>query len=152
MFEGRTTLSRGIKQSLQDSTLHFLRLSGFMNHVEECMGQNPGIFRWRILARLGIKGTRRSSLLVSLMLLEDPEVSLGPGGVVGTQRCSWDPEAVSEARRLPQTRRSYLGPGGCFERGGLITNVELLSDAGFDRDGLHDASVKVDIVCWTQVL
>ncbi|KAL0713473.1 hypothetical protein Bca4012_020451 [Brassica carinata] len=59
MFEGRTTLSRGIKRCLQDSTLHFLRLSGSMNHVEECMGQNPGILRWRILAELGIKGTRR---------------------------------------------------------------------------------------------
>ncbi|KAL0713156.1 hypothetical protein Bca4012_020134 [Brassica carinata] len=205
-------ISRSLAKSLmeepgtQDSTLHFLRLSGSMNHVEECMGQDPGILRWRILAGLGIKGTRRSSLLVSLMLLEggpsacvvlisrdnlvdswrrsrilgyelggwmhfrsrtqrdcmdllvylvdlksplsgrlsliarlfvdfsqeiaglsygpgdpiDPEVSLGPGDVVGTRRCSWDPEAVSEARRLPQIRRSYLGPEGHFEPGGCF--------------------------------
>ncbi|KAL0729853.1 hypothetical protein Bca4012_025946 [Brassica carinata] len=44
---------------MQDFTLHFLWLFCSMNHVEECMGQDPGILRGRILARLRIKGTRR---------------------------------------------------------------------------------------------
>ncbi|KAF2589402.1 hypothetical protein F2Q70_00038187 [Brassica cretica] len=30
-----------------------------MNRVEECMGQDPGILRGRILARLRIRGMRR---------------------------------------------------------------------------------------------
>ncbi|WZZ78096.1 hypothetical protein YC2023_098668 [Brassica napus] len=43
----------------QDFSLHFLRPSGSMNRVEECMGQEPGILRGRILARLRIRGMRR---------------------------------------------------------------------------------------------
>ncbi|KAF3551727.1 hypothetical protein DY000_02006728 [Brassica cretica] len=43
----------------QDFSLHFLRLSGSMNRMEECMGQDPGILRGRILARLRIRGMRR---------------------------------------------------------------------------------------------
>ncbi|KAF3520816.1 hypothetical protein DY000_02060390 [Brassica cretica] len=42
-----------------DFSLHFLRLSGSMNRVEEYMGQDPRILRGRILARLGIRGMRR---------------------------------------------------------------------------------------------
>ncbi|WZZ44739.1 LOW QUALITY PROTEIN: hypothetical protein YC2023_040998 [Brassica napus] len=37
----------------------FLGLSGSMNRVEECMGQDLGILRGRILARLRIRGMRR---------------------------------------------------------------------------------------------
>ncbi|WZZ20465.1 hypothetical protein YC2023_121852 [Brassica napus] len=37
----------------------FLEVSGLMNRVEECMGQDPGILRGRILARLRIRGMRR---------------------------------------------------------------------------------------------
>ncbi|KAF2543091.1 hypothetical protein F2Q68_00032219 [Brassica cretica] len=42
-----------------DFSLHFWRLSGSMNRVEECRGQDPRILRGRILARLRIKGMRR---------------------------------------------------------------------------------------------
>ncbi|KAH0868804.1 hypothetical protein HID58_075826 [Brassica napus] len=42
-----------------DFSLDFLRLFGSMNHVEECMGQDPGIMRGTILARLRIRGMRR---------------------------------------------------------------------------------------------
>ncbi|KAF3545830.1 hypothetical protein DY000_02006609 [Brassica cretica] len=42
-----------------DFSLPFLRLSSSMNHVEECMGPDPGILRGRILARLRIRGMRR---------------------------------------------------------------------------------------------
>ncbi|KAH0867756.1 LOW QUALITY PROTEIN: hypothetical protein HID58_074778 [Brassica napus] len=42
-----------------DFILHFLRLSGSMNRVEEYMGQDPRILRGRILARLRIRGMRR---------------------------------------------------------------------------------------------
>ncbi|KAH0903435.1 hypothetical protein HID58_042938, partial [Brassica napus] len=47
------------KPGTQDFSLHFLRLSGSMNCVEECMGQDPRILRGRILARLRIRGMRR---------------------------------------------------------------------------------------------
>ncbi|KAF2583061.1 hypothetical protein F2Q68_00005397 [Brassica cretica] len=47
------------KPGRQDSSLHFWRLSGSMNRVEECMGQDPRILRGRILARLRIRGMRR---------------------------------------------------------------------------------------------
>ncbi|KAH0928976.1 LOW QUALITY PROTEIN: hypothetical protein HID58_014703 [Brassica napus] len=42
-----------------DFSLRFLRLSGSTNLVEECMGQDPGILRGRILARLRIRRTKR---------------------------------------------------------------------------------------------
>ncbi|KAG5393482.1 hypothetical protein IGI04_023445 [Brassica rapa subsp. trilocularis] len=42
-----------------DISLRFLRLSGSTNRVEECMGQDPGILRGRILARLRIRRTKR---------------------------------------------------------------------------------------------
>ncbi|KAL0656951.1 hypothetical protein Bca4012_077535 [Brassica carinata] len=47
------------KPGTQDFSLDFLRLFGSMNHVEECMGQDPGIMRGTILARLRIRGMRR---------------------------------------------------------------------------------------------
>ncbi|KAH0883831.1 hypothetical protein HID58_059927 [Brassica napus] len=39
--------------------LFFWRFSGSMNRVEECMGQDPGNLRGRVLARLRIRGMRR---------------------------------------------------------------------------------------------
>ncbi|KAF3594876.1 hypothetical protein DY000_02020562 [Brassica cretica] len=42
-----------------DFSLRFLRLSGSTNRVEECMGQDPGILRGKILARLRIRRTKR---------------------------------------------------------------------------------------------
>ncbi|KAF3514258.1 hypothetical protein F2Q69_00005854 [Brassica cretica] len=36
-----------------------ITVAGSMNRVEECMGQDPGILRGRILARLRIRGMRR---------------------------------------------------------------------------------------------
>ncbi|KAF3556709.1 hypothetical protein F2Q69_00012599 [Brassica cretica] len=47
------------KPGTQDLSLHFLRLSGSMNRVEEFMGQDPGILRGKILARRRIRGMRR---------------------------------------------------------------------------------------------
>ncbi|KAF3602200.1 hypothetical protein F2Q69_00037728 [Brassica cretica] len=47
------------KPRTQDSSLHFWRLSGSMNRVEESRGPDPRILRGRILARLRIKGMRR---------------------------------------------------------------------------------------------
>ncbi|KAF3604394.1 hypothetical protein F2Q69_00035658 [Brassica cretica] len=44
-----------------DFSLRFLRLSGSTNRVEECMGQDPGILRGRILSRLRTKGMSRFS-------------------------------------------------------------------------------------------
>ncbi|KAH0898753.1 hypothetical protein HID58_048321, partial [Brassica napus] len=52
----------------QDISLHFLRLSGSMNREEECMGQDPGILRGRILARLRIRGMIRVELLDMLFV------------------------------------------------------------------------------------
>ncbi|KAF3571068.1 hypothetical protein F2Q69_00059722 [Brassica cretica] len=57
---GRRLVAWALKLSCrQDFSLHFLRPSGSMNRVEECMGQEPGILRGRILARLRIRGMRR---------------------------------------------------------------------------------------------
>ncbi|KAH0867648.1 hypothetical protein HID58_074670 [Brassica napus] len=59
--------------SAHDFSLHFLRLSGSMNRVEECMGQDPGIMRGRILARPTIRGmgrfnkTRRPKLRILML-------------------------------------------------------------------------------------
>ncbi|KAH0898783.1 hypothetical protein HID58_048351 [Brassica napus] len=65
----------------QDFSLHFWRLYGSMNRVEECMRQDPRILRGRILARLRIKGMRRpggrnrgSSCLIRLALLAPLEL------------------------------------------------------------------------------
>ncbi|KAH0942716.1 LOW QUALITY PROTEIN: hypothetical protein HID58_002353, partial [Brassica napus] len=44
-----------------DFSLRFLRLSGSTKRVEECMGQDPGILRGRILARLRTMGMSRFS-------------------------------------------------------------------------------------------
>ncbi|KAL0745976.1 hypothetical protein Bca101_101508 [Brassica carinata] len=44
---------------MHDFSLHFLRLYGSTNRVDECMGQDPRILRGRILARLRIRGMRR---------------------------------------------------------------------------------------------
>ncbi|KAH0885797.1 hypothetical protein HID58_061893 [Brassica napus] len=69
----------------RDFCLHFLRLSGSMNRVEECMGQDPRILLGRILARLRIKGMRRpggrnrgSSCLILLALLAPLELVFVP--------------------------------------------------------------------------
>ncbi|KAF3598516.1 hypothetical protein F2Q69_00036245 [Brassica cretica] len=40
-------------------SMHFWRLSGSMNRVEECTGQDPRILRGRILARIRIRGMKR---------------------------------------------------------------------------------------------
>ncbi|WZY86811.1 hypothetical protein YC2023_033195 [Brassica napus] len=47
---------------MPDFSLRFLRLSGSKNRVEECMGQDPGILRGRILARLRIRRTKRLNM------------------------------------------------------------------------------------------
>ncbi|KAF2572473.1 hypothetical protein F2Q70_00002760 [Brassica cretica] len=47
------------KPGTQDFSLHFWRLSGSMNRVEECMGQDPRILRGRFFARLRISWMRR---------------------------------------------------------------------------------------------
>ncbi|WZZ65729.1 hypothetical protein YC2023_077099 [Brassica napus] len=44
-----------------DFSLHFLRLSGSTNRVEECMGQDAGILRGSIFARLRTRGMSRFS-------------------------------------------------------------------------------------------
>ncbi|KAF3521867.1 hypothetical protein F2Q69_00048437 [Brassica cretica] len=49
------------KPGTPDFSLHFLRLSGSTNRVEECMGQDPGILRGSILARLRTRGMSRFS-------------------------------------------------------------------------------------------
>ncbi|KAH0862550.1 LOW QUALITY PROTEIN: hypothetical protein HID58_079761 [Brassica napus] len=67
-----------------DFSLHFLRPSGSMNRVEECMGQEPGILRGRILARLRIRGMRRSSCWSPYCLLassRDCTLTFGSGDV-----------------------------------------------------------------------
>ncbi|KAF3552134.1 hypothetical protein DY000_02006819 [Brassica cretica] len=55
----RTDIAVAQDQVESDFSFHFLRFSGSMNLVEECMGQDPGILRGRILARLRIRGMRR---------------------------------------------------------------------------------------------
>ncbi|KAG5400039.1 hypothetical protein IGI04_014646 [Brassica rapa subsp. trilocularis] len=56
-----------------DFSFLFLRISGSTNRVEECMGQDPGILRARILARLRIRRmsrvtkTRRPKLRILML-------------------------------------------------------------------------------------
>ncbi|WZY72277.1 hypothetical protein YC2023_004517 [Brassica napus] len=50
-----------IKGDTSAHTQRFLRLSGSTKRVEECMGQDPGILRGRILARLRTMGMSRFS-------------------------------------------------------------------------------------------
>ncbi|WZZ27571.1 hypothetical protein YC2023_010972 [Brassica napus] len=47
------------KSGAQNFSLHFWRLSGSMNRVEECTGQDPRILRGGILARIRIRGMKR---------------------------------------------------------------------------------------------
>ncbi|KAF3578849.1 hypothetical protein DY000_02032114 [Brassica cretica] len=68
------------KQETQHFSLHFWRLSGSMNHVEECMGQDPRILRGRILGRLRIKGMRRLDVLSSWNPEAGWTLVLEPGG------------------------------------------------------------------------
>ncbi|KAF2596307.1 hypothetical protein F2Q68_00010490 [Brassica cretica] len=54
-----------------DFSLHFMRLSGSMNRVEECMGQDLGVFlRGRILVRLRIRGMRRFNKTRRILMLD----------------------------------------------------------------------------------
>ncbi|KAH0884126.1 LOW QUALITY PROTEIN: hypothetical protein HID58_060222 [Brassica napus] len=72
-----------------DFSLRFLRLSGSTNRVEECMGQNPGIQRGRILARLRTRGmsrfckTRRPKLRILMLDSTGPCVFLSSSRVSG---------------------------------------------------------------------
>ncbi|KAF2583877.1 hypothetical protein F2Q70_00037259 [Brassica cretica] len=50
-----------VNQFKPDFSLRYLRLSGSTNRVEECMGQDPGILRGRILARQRTRGMNRFS-------------------------------------------------------------------------------------------
>ena len=52
-------IRKTIMQDLVNALRACITVAGSMNRVEECMGQDPGILRGRILARLRIRGMRR---------------------------------------------------------------------------------------------
>ncbi|KAF3557390.1 hypothetical protein F2Q69_00013785 [Brassica cretica] len=196
-----------------DFSLRFLRLSGSTNRVEECMGQDPGIQRGRILARLRTRGmsrfckTRRPKLRIlmldstgpcvflssscsflrrprivrgcdrrlyrlssrnpeagwtlvkepvacmdlspgtlrsllgtrrfngrilgsngTVVLLQNPEMLLGPEGRFWSPEAALDREIAFRTRRLSEDPEVNAEPGGCFLSRRSFGNPEVPSD------------------------
>ncbi|KAH0905966.1 hypothetical protein HID58_037793 [Brassica napus] len=98
----------------------FLEVSGLMNRVEECMGQDPGILRGRILARLRIRGMRSCNFLPRLGIVP----RLLSGGtfnmfvlVLGDNLVdSWNPDAEWTFVPNPEAEWTIvLEPGGWID-------------------------------------